>query len=65
MVEEGILWKFNIRKLNQSLHSYEIPHLFIDSYVTDTGQASLYKENSKLNIGMKNFDCTEEANFST
>ena len=65
MVEEGILWKFNIRKLNQSLRSYEIPHLFIDSYVIDTGQASLYKENSKLNIGMKNFDFTEEANFST
>ena len=56
MVEEILFWKFNIRKLNnKSFYLHEIPHLFIYSEGSNTGLASLYKENGKLNMRKKNF----------
>ena len=56
MVEEILFWKFNIRKLNnKSLYGHEIPHLFIYSDASNTGLASVYKENGKLNMCKKNF----------
>ena len=65
MVEEVLFWKFNIRKLNEFLYSCEIPHFFIDSYVINPDLPSLYRGNSKLNIGMKNFDFIKGPNSST
>ena len=54
----------NIRKLNtKSL--YRHPHLFIYSDASNTGLASVYKENDKLNICKKNFNFIEETKSST
>ena len=51
MVEKILFWKFNIRKLNnKSLYRHEIPHLFIYADASNTGLASVYKENGKLNM---------------
>ena len=66
MVEEILFWKFNITKLNnKSLYGYEIPHLFIYSDASNTGPASVYKENGKLNMCKKNFNFIEETKSST
>ena len=57
MVEEILFWKFDITKLNnKSLYGHEIPHLFIYSDTSNTGLASVYKKNGKLNICKKNFN---------
>ena len=51
MVEEIVFWKFN----NNSFYLHETPHLFIYSEASNTGRASVYKENGKLNMRKKNF----------
>ena len=59
-------FKFNITKLNnKSLYGHEIPHLFIYSDASNTGLASVYKENGKLNMCKKNFNFIEETKSST
>ena len=61
MVGEILYWKFIITKLNnKSLYGHEIPHLFIYSDASNTGLASVYKENGKLNMCKKNFNFIEE-----
>ena len=61
MVGEILYWKFTITKLNnKSLYGHEIPHLFIYSDASNTGLASVYKENGKLNMCKKNFNFIEE-----
>ena len=51
MVEEILFWKFNIRKFHKKcLYGHEIPHLFIYSAASNTGLASVSKENGKLNM---------------
>ena len=66
MVEKILFWKFNIRKLNnKSLYRHEIPHLFIYADASNTGLASVYKENGKLNMCWKNFNFIEETKSST
>ena len=48
MVEGILFWKFNLRKLNNtSPYSHEILHLFIYYDTSNTGLASVYKENGK------------------
>ena len=41
----------------ESLYSYDAPRLFMYSNVSDTSSASIYEDNSKLNI------CTKKLNF--
>ena len=53
----------NIRKLNNK-SLYRHPHLFIYG-ASNTGLASVYKENGKLNICKKNFNFIEETKSST
>ena len=66
MVEEILSWKFNIGKLNnKSLYGHEIPQLFIYSDASNTGLASVYKENGKLNMCIKNLNFIEETKSST
>ena len=55
MVEEILFWK-----LSKSLYGHENPHLFIYSDASNTGLASVYKENGKLNMCKKNFNFIEE-----
>ena len=66
MVKEILFWKFSITKLNsKSLYGYEIPHLFIYSDPSNTGLASVYKKNGKLNMCKKSFNLIEETKSST
>ena len=58
MVEEILFWKFNIKLNDKSLYRHKIPHLFIYSDASNTGFASVYKENGK-----KNFGFIEETNI--
>ena len=65
MVGEILYWKFIITKLNnKSLYGHEIPHLFIYSDASNTGLASVYKENGKLNI-YKKINFIKETKSST
>ena len=64
MVEEILFWKFNKRKLNnKSLYRHEIPYLFIYSDASNTGLASVYKENGKLNQVLRMLIRIERARF--
>ena len=66
MVEEILAWKFNITKLNnKSLYGHKIAHLFIYSNASNTGLASIYEENGKLNMCKENFNFLEETKSST
>ena len=60
MVEEILFWK-----LSKSLYGHENPHLFIYSDASNTGLASVYKENGKLNMCKKNSNFIEETKSST
>ena len=60
MVEEILFWK-----LSKSLYGHEKPHLFIYSDASNTGPASVYKENGKLNMCKKNSNFIEETKSST
>ena len=65
-VEEILIWKFNIKQSNnKSLSGHETPHLFIYSDESNTGLASVYEENGKLNMCKKNFNFIEATKSST
>ena len=64
-VEEFLIWKFNIRYLNNKVfREYRIPSLFIYSDASNNGLASVYKDKGKLFIFYKKFDKIEKKESS-